>query len=116
MNTFNIIFQHYDYIYVVFAIMDATTHYVWVLVSLAITYLLILCKSKQPMCSILCIKQCGKPTSHDLCYKMRNMPTPITVPNQDNSNSHYGYQIMAAARSVRVETCCFLLIYQLTIE
>ena len=44
------------------------------------------------------------------------MSSSFTVPNQDNRNGRYGYQIMAAARSVRVETCCFLLIYQLTIE
>ena len=28
----------------------------------------------------------------------------ITVPNQDNRNGRYGYQIMAAARSVQVTT------------
>ena len=47
---------------------------------------------------------------------MNVMLNVVTVPNQDNRNSCYGYQIMVAARWVRVETCCFLLIYQLTIE
>ena len=54
--------------------------------------------------------------NNEICYIcVLKQSISITVPNQDNRNGRYGYQIMAAARSVRVETCCFLLIHQLTI-